>query len=497
MKKIIFVEPKPPDLHVFARMPLPRLGTVLLGTTLQKHGYDVKTYIEVVDELDIKDILSADVVGISSITSTSARSYELAKLVREAGIPVFMGGPHVTFLPDEALDYCDYVLRGEVDDIIMDFMKALETGKGLEAIPGIVFKKPDGTIFKNKTVPFCKDVNTIPVPDFTLMSGFKETPYKKLTITPIMTSRGCPYDCNFCSVTSMFGRKYRFRKTELVLEELRRNKEGGGKWVFFYDDNFVANKKRTKILLKAMIAEGLTPNWTAQVRVDVAKDPELMDLMKQSGCHTVYIGLESVNPETLEVYNKNQTVEDIEWCINKLHDKGIRIHGMFVFGSDYDNISTIHDTVRFAKKNDLETVQFLILTPLPGTGCYKDLDDAGRIVSKDWSLYDAHHVVFTPKHMSYYELQSETVQAARRFYSVPQILKRALKLDLFNVSLKAYGRSVTRRWIKGNQGFLKRTRQLTATGSNSVETMAKDTADDIKLKFSQLKPVRPAHSKQH
>jgi len=264
-----------------------------------------------------------------------------------------------------------------------------------------------------------------------------------------------------------------------------------------YDDNFVANKKRTKALLKAMIAADLTPNWTAQVRVDVAKDPELMDLMKRAGCHTVYIGLESVNPKTLEVYNKNQTVEDIEWCINKLHDNGIRIHGMFVFGSDYDDVSTIHDTVRFAKKNDLDTVQFLILTPLPGTGCYKDLDDAGRIVSKDWSLYDAHHIVFTPKNMSYYELQSETVKAARRFYSIPQILKRALRLDLFNVSLKAYGRSVTKRWIKQNQDFLDHTRQLTSAGSKSIETMAKDTAADIRQKFNQMKPIKQAHSKPH
>jgi len=496
MKKIIFVEPKPPDLHVFARMPLPRLGTVLLGTTLKAHGYDVKTYVEVVEEIDLEDILSADLVGLSSLTSTSARTYEIARIVKESGIPVFMGGPHVTFLPEEALEYCDYVLRGEVDDIIMDFIKAVETGKGFEAIPGIVFKKPDGTIFKNKTVPFCKDVNTIPVPDFTLVHGFEKDPYKKVTITPIMTSRGCPYDCNFCSVTAMFGRKYRFRKTELVLEELRRNKEGGGKWVFFYDDNFVANKKRTKALLKAMIAADLTPNWTAQVRVDVAKDPELMDLMKQSGCHTVYIGLESVNPKTLEIYNKNQTVEDIEWCIEKLHKNGIRIHGMFVFGSDYDDVSTIHDTVRFAKKNDLDTVQFLILTPLPGTGCYKDLDDAGRIISKDWSLYDAHHIVFTPKNMSYYELQSETVQAARRFYSVPQIVKRALRLDLFNVSLKAYGRSVTKRWIKQNQSFLEHTRKLTTT-DKSIEAKAKDTAADIRQKFSQIKPVRHALSKPH
>lgn len=494
-KKIIFIEPKPPDLHVFARMPLPRLGTVLLGTTLKEHGYEVKSYVEVIDELDLKEVLTADAVGISCITSTSIRSYEIAKIVREAGIPVFMGGPHVTYKTEEALQYCDYVLRGETDDIILDFVKALETGKGIEAIPGICFMK-DGEVFKNKVVPFCKDVNTLPCPDFTIVKGFEKDPYKKVCITPIMTSRGCPYDCNFCSVTSMFGRKYRFRKKELVLEELRRNKEGGGKWAFFYDDNFVANKKRTKELLRAMIAEDLTPKWTAQVRVDVAKDPELMDLMKRSGCHTVYIGFESVNPETLELYNKMQTVEDIEDCISKLHRNGIRIHGMFVFGSDQDTVDTIHKTVKFAKKNDLETVQFLILTPLPGTRYYDELDKADRIISKDWSLYDAHHVVFTPKLMNYYEIQNETFKASQEFYSMPQIFKRALRLDLFNVSLKTYGRNVTKKWLKKNQYFLDYTKKLTTAGKK-VELAARKTAEDVQEQFRQLKPTRAAHSKSH
>jgi len=227
---------------------------------------------------------------------TPARSGSLdAKLVRKAGIPVFIGGPHVTYMPEEALQYADYVMRGEADDVIVDFVKAIETGKGLDKIPGLSYMK-DGQVKHNSTAPFCKDLDTIPAPDFGIIQGL-EHEGARLTISPIMTSRGCPYDCSFCSVTGMFGQKYRFRSKERVLEELQNHRKFGGDWVFFYDDNFCAHKKRTKELLHTMIQKKLTPNWTAQVRVEVAKDPELMDLMVRSKCHTVYIGLESINPE--------------------------------------------------------------------------------------------------------------------------------------------------------------------------------------------------------
>ena len=129
MKKIVFIEPKPPDFHIFTKMPMPRLGTVLLGTTLKENGYDVKSYVEAIEDIDIRDVLQADAVGISTITSTSPRAYEIARLVRKSGIPVFIGGPHVTFLPDEAIENCDYVIRGEADEIILDFIKALERGR--------------------------------------------------------------------------------------------------------------------------------------------------------------------------------------------------------------------------------------------------------------------------------------------------------------------------------------------------------------------------------
>ncbi len=497
MKRIVFIEPNPPDLHVFARMPLPRLGTLFLGTTLKEHGYDVVSYVEAIAPLDLDDILKADAVGISAITSTSCRSYEIAKLVKKAGIPVFMGGPHVTYMPEEALEHCDFVVRGEADDIIVDFIKALEAGEGFENIPGLTYRK-DGEIVHNQSAVFCKDLDKVPCPDFSLLHGFgTDKGLKRFTIAPIMTSRGCPYDCSFCSVTGMFGQKYRFRSKERVLEELEAVKDLGGNWVFFYDDNFIAHKKRTKELLRAMIDRGLTPNWTAQVRVEVARDQELMELMKKSGCHTVYIGFESINPATLEAYNKKQSVEDIEDCIRILHGNGIKIHGMFVFGSDMDTVDTIRATARFAKKNDIETVQFLILTPLPGTQCYRELESEGRIISKDWSLYDAHHVVFEPKLMSYYDLQSNTIAAIKDFYSLGQIIKRAVRMDLLTVSLKAYGRSLIRKWSVKNQYFLDYTQALTTAGK-SIELAAKKTAEDIKEKYREIELSRGTiHPKPH
>ncbi|MBI5599644.1 MAG: radical SAM protein [Deltaproteobacteria bacterium] len=485
MKKIVFIESRPPDIHVFTRSPIPRLGTVLLGTILKQHGYDVKSYVEDISEMDIEDVLSADAVGISTITSTSPRSYEIAKHLRKAGIPVFMGGPHVTYMVDEALDYCDYVMRGEADDHIVDFIKALEQGSGFDGIPGLSYRGKDGTVAHNRIVSFCKDVNALPSPDFSIVQGLGKDWIKNVPITPIMTSRGCPYDCSFCSVTQMFGHKYRFRSNDKTIAELESYMGAGAKWVFFYDDNFIADRKRTKELLTMMIERRLTPNWTAQVRVEVAKDPELLDLMKRSGCHTVYIGFESINPETLKAYNKKQSVEDIEVCIKRLHENGIRIHGMFVFGSDEDTTDTIHETLRFAKKMDLESIQFLILTPLPGTKLYNDFEKNSRIVSRDWSLYDAHHVVFEPKKMSYYELQSETMKATKKFYSIWQIAKRAARLDIFNVAIKAYGRSLTKAWFKRNGYFVEYTRALTTAG-RAVQLAAKKTAEDIKEKFGRI-----------
>jgi radical SAM superfamily enzyme YgiQ (UPF0313 family) len=204
-----------------------------------------------------------------------------------------------------------------------------------------------------------QNLDSLPHPDFSLIKGYR---FPGL-IMSVSTSRGCPFDCTFCSVTKMFGREYRFRSAENVIEELLSRRRSS---FFFCDDNFTANPQRTSVLLKLMLKHKIR-NWTCQVRCDAAKDDELLSLMARAGCNVVCVGFESINLKTLQAYQKKQTIEDIVNAIRSFHRKKIKIHGMFVLGSDNDNESTIWDTLKFAIKQKIDTIQMMILTPVPGT----------------------------------------------------------------------------------------------------------------------------------
>jgi radical SAM superfamily enzyme YgiQ (UPF0313 family) len=288
----------------------------------------------------------------------------------------------------------------------------------------------------------------------------------------------------------MFGRKYRFRSVASVIEELKmRNPE----WVFFYDDNFAANKDHTKELLTRMIREKIEPKWMAQVRIDISKDAELLDLMVRSNCRRVYIGLESINPKTLKSLNKGQTPEDIEQAIATIQGRGIQIHGMFIFGSDHDDPRTIKETVKFAKRNGLSSVQFMILTPLPGTLVFDQMEKEGRLLSRDWGYYDAHHVVFMPKKMSFFELQAMTLRAMLKFYSLRHILHAVNRFDLWTTFIRAYGWRLTRDTKKHLAEFtehLKDKYEELGTGidsaRHSIELRARKTSEDLKDLFRSI-----------
>ncbi|GAH77834.1 unnamed protein product, partial [marine sediment metagenome] len=211
--------------------------------------------------------------------------------MRVAKVPVVFGGTHPTFFPEEALNYGDYVLRGEAEKSILQLIKALEGELPLDAVEGLSFKR-EGEVIHNPMGERPKNLDELPIPDFSLMRG-----QHRMHIIPMATSRGCPYHCNFCSVTDMFGHRYRFQSVERIIEELKLYR---GRGVFFYDDNFTANVAHTKELLNEMTRQNMQITWSAQVRADVARDRELLDLMKHSGCLALFIGFESVNPETLQ-----------------------------------------------------------------------------------------------------------------------------------------------------------------------------------------------------
>jgi radical SAM superfamily enzyme YgiQ (UPF0313 family) len=428
---------------------MPRLGLPTIGAFLKQHGHDVVIYADDLSEVNWEDVLSADIVGISSTTSTITAAYTMADRIRAHNIPVIIGGPHVTFMIEEALGHADYVARYESGEQIMLELVGFLEGQGtLQTIDGLSYKSW-GKIINNPPRKKLANLDELPFPDLSLIVG-----HEKITTTPIMTSWGCPFDCEFCSVTAMFGKKYRFRSPESVIAEL---KDKQPKNVFFYDDNFAANRKRLKTLLRMIIEEGIKINWSAQVRTDVTKDSELLDLMARSGCWQVYLGFESINQATLDSYDKAQSVQNIIDAIRLLNIHGIKSHGMFVLGADTDSKKAVQDTVDFAIEHDISTIMLNILTPLPGTPVYDEMKRTGRIFDYRWEHYDAHHVVFMPKNMTPYELQRRIILGYTRFYALPHLIKALFTLNKAKIMLSAWGYTTMRAWRRDerNKSYVK------------------------------------------
>jgi radical SAM superfamily enzyme YgiQ (UPF0313 family) len=456
IRKIVLVEPKSTHLHVYSRVCIPRLGSVLLGTIMRNKGYDVRVYIEDIAPVDMSEVMSADLVGISTLTSTAPQSYRLADKVRAGGIPVAIGGTHVSFLPNEGLDHADFVIRGEGEFAFQELVDALQTGEGFAKIQNLSYRENGEPLHVPERAKIANlDVN--PIPDYPLIHGWKAG-----GVVSVATSRGCPFSCTFCSVPGMYGHAFRTHTIDRVMEELRLHRDAG--YVFFADDIFTANKKRVKELLSRMIKEGITPEWGAQVRTETVDDADLLALMRDSGCFNVYVGFESINPRTLKLFQKKQDLDKINRAIDRFHQNNIRIHGMFVVGSDEDDVETIYATAEFAKKRNIDSVQFMILTPIPGSPDWDTLYDKGQkyVFNTDWEAYDGHHAVHHPRRISPYELQVAAVDAMAKFYSWPQILKsmfRKDKKDKFYAMIRYWGKQMIKNWWKQNADYVERLKQ--------------------------------------
>jgi len=385
-------------------------------------------------------VLSADIVGISTITSTAPPSYRLADTARQAGIPVVLGGTHVSFLPDEGLDHAEFVIHGEGEFAFPELAEALEHGRGFEGIRGLSYWR-DGQKAHNPGRPRLADLDVNPIPDFSLVMG-----YGRRRIASVATSRGCPFPCTFCSVPGMYGSTFRTHSIDRVIAELQTHADTP--YIFFADDIFTANPKRTKDLLTRMIAEGITPEWGAQVRTETVDDDELLRLMHRSNCFNVYVGFESINPKTLHLFKKKQDLAKIQRAIDKFHDHEIKIHGMFVVGCDEDDVETIYQTARFTRDNYIESVQFMILTPCPGSPDWRTLYSQGKkdILCTNWELYDGHHCVHQPRKIAPYELQLAAMQATEQFSSWGAILESLLRRDLFTAALRFSAKRLVGDW---------------------------------------------------
>ncbi|MFH1833815.1 MAG: radical SAM protein [bacterium] len=450
--RIAFIEPAAPGFHVYSFVKQLRLGLPLLGALMKERGHEVRIYAESLSEVDWDDVLSSDLVGISTTTSTAIRAYRYAQRVRDAGIPTIMGGPHVTFLADEAMDFCDYVIRNEGEQGLIELVDHLQGRGSLEDILGLTYRAADGRIVHNPDRPLLSSLSDLPWPDMSLVVGGE-----RIHPTPMLASRGCPFGCEFCSVVFMFGRRVRTVEPAQVVQQIKRMKP---RKLFFYDDNFFISKRRGKELLTQMIREKVEVPFFAQIRVDsVYKDgkvdQELLDLLWNAGCRIVYLGLESVNPATLKEYHKESSIDDMAGGLEALANRGIKTHGMFVFGADSDTSDSLNRTADFATQHGLNSVQFLALTPLPGTRQTAQFEAEGRVFTKNWSLYDGHHVVHWPKQMTPYELQEIILSAHKRFYRGRRILRVKHKTPMYHKH-QVQGYLMSRAWehVRENRDFL-------------------------------------------
>ncbi len=446
--KVALVEAISKSTHVYSRTYLPRAGVATLGAVLKKLGYACDIFIHLMSDEEEKRLETYDIVGIGSLSSTIEEAYLLADHLRSKNIPVVMGGPHVTFMPEEAIEHCDFVVLGEGELALPELLAAIENKMSPESIKGIAFKRSDGTIHYTGPSDFV-DYKSLPSPDFTLSPHV--TPGN---IPPmITTSRGCPHDCSFCSVTSVFGRKYRFKSKEQVISELQAVKHRS---VCFGDDNFCANSVRTKKLLREIIVADAVPlRWSAQMCVDAASDKELLGLMAETRCRIVYVGIESVDPETLKKYGKAHQVDAIKQCVDNLHEHGIGIHGMFVVDSG-DKPEAAQNIVDYAIKADIDTIQIFSITPFPGTRAFTE--NKNRIIHQQWSKYDGMHVVVTPDKCTAYDMQMAIVDQMNRFYSLKRALTAYKKNRGWRVKYRLGGHILMRSWVKENKTYLENLR---------------------------------------
>ena len=383
---------------MFFKFPTLALTTL---AALTPPDWEVSISDENVEEIDFQD--PADLIAISAMTPLAPRAYELADQFRRAGAKVVLGGYHSTYLPEEALQHVDAVGIGEAEGFWPDLLADFRNGRLKQA-------------YKSESRPSSWGW---PLPRRELI---RDKPY--FFINTLQTTRGCPFNCEFCAVTTFYGHTYRSRPLEEVEEEIR-TLEGGLNYLLFVDDNIVGNRKYAKDLFRRLIP--YRKRWMSHATLNLARDEELLALCAQSGCRGLFIGFESLSEANLKEIGKSvNKVGEYEEAVKRLHDAGIGIEGSFVVGYDEDEASVFPRLVDFARKTRLDGAHLFIRTPFPGTRLQAKLEGEGRIFERDWSKYDLSHVVFTPKKMSPEVLQEGFYAAYREIYSYPSMMARLL-----------------------------------------------------------------------
>jgi len=400
--KILFIFPKWPTLTLWGQFKykFPPLGLLTIAG-LTPPEFDVVFTDENVSEIAFDT--DADMIAISVMTPLAHRAYEIADRFRVQGKTVVMGGIHVSVHPEEAAKHSDCVVTGEAEDIWPLVLADYRNGK-------LKPRYGDQTLINMD--------REFPIPRRDLL---KKGCY--VTRSTIQMMRGCPFDCEFCSVTAFSGRDFRARPIDPFVEEFRNLPD---RFVFVVDDNILSNRKVAEKLFDRMQGSGKW--WGSQVTISVADNDALLKKMARAGCKSLFIGFESLDQQNLiRMGKKFVRAHKNKDRIKRIQDHGIGIHGSFIVGLDGDDDSVFDQQYEFIIHTRLEAFLISVLTPFPGTHLARRMEAEGRILSKDWSKYDMSTVVYQPKNFTPEMLQVRYNELNHALYSVGSIARRTLK----------------------------------------------------------------------
>lgn len=425
IKRIACVQLKSKLPDFCTKVIMPRYGLPVIGAVLDKAGFEVKVFIEHVAHPDRDWILSADIVLLSCLTGAANRTYEFARWVHsEKQIPVVLGGEHGSSFADHALEWVDYVIRGEGDENILDLFKALEGEIPFNKVSGLCYWQ-NGRKMYNPITKVPANINT--VHNLNLIDKYPKEygirfflKHRMAKIICVQSSRGCPFQCRFCVAPRLFGYSYRVRDIEAVIEDIRI-KLPYGRNFHFVDNLFAIDIKRTNRLLDRMIEEDFSSkaHFTCFCRVEIYKKPDLLQKMKKAGFRMICLGLESIHNTTLKDLHKKQKLHEMIKAIKTINSTGIKTSGSFIAGNDNDTRISLLQTVDFAIEHKLNSFYFISLWYYPGDPrCPLQSE---RFIMPDFDYCTGNFVTHFPMKMLPSTLQRTLIDAQKRFWN----LKRA------------------------------------------------------------------------
>lgn len=402
MRKLVLITVSSPEIRRVRRSRVLNFQQITMPYLAARvpPGWEVIHIDEEVEEINWD--IDADIVGLTFHTPSAYHAYDIARRFRSRGICVVIGGPHVTLVPEESRVHADVIFIGEAEELWEEFLRSFETGTYLP-----VYQRAQAPCLEN--LPWaCKKL--FHRHDFT--NGV------------IFATRGCPSQCDFCTVAVMYPHRLRKRPIAEVTAEFASFK---GKIIIFWDDNIAGDLEYAKALFRAITPYGKW--WSSQASIHAGRDDEFLELAAQSGCKQLFLGLESISQQSMTGVNKGfNRVDEYYRLIERIHSYGIAVQAGIVFGFDHDGPQIFEDTIDFLEYASVQNATFNILTPFPGTQLFRRMDKEGRILTRDWSKYDSRdHVVYQLKQMSATELLAGFRFANECFYSIPSIFRRLLR----------------------------------------------------------------------